>query len=1183
MIVNVMKKLLLTPALLFAYFIGIICCFCFVGCTDSEEETNPAPLNPPSITFPDGPVSNLTLTAGGETATVRFHAAESWTARVVNASRSQSWLQVSPSQGSAGEVTLRIQAQPNEGYDERNATMMLLCGATSQSLTVTQKQKDALLLQSNKVEMGHEGGTFTLEVKANVPFESTLEPDAETWVKPVSSRGLTSHTLTFTVAPNESPEKREGHLRIFSGSLSETVTVFQEGDGPALLLTQNEYVVGSNGDTLTVEVKSNTDFEVKLPEVDWLTEVTSRALSSHTFYFRVAPNEEYDARSTEIAFVDRANQLEETVRIQQVQKDAILVACNEYQVDPAGDSLSFSVNANVNFTTHIVGDWITSVAASRGLTEHPVAFRIAANVSNQPREGKICFRYGDVEQVVRLKQGTQADKEREYLMAFYRAAHGEQWFRNDHWGSDRPLNEWYGVSLDENNQRVREIVLSFNNLSGNLDDMLKPLYGLSCLEHLNLLDSRLISGTLSPELVRLKSLKDLAIDTSHLSGEIPEEIGDMTQLTSLYLRGWDDSTVKGLSGELPRSLTKLVNLERLVLSFNYHLTGEVTFLSELPKLNCLMLKGNQFTGPLPEMGAGRWFHYEVYKNQFTGGIPESHRKVLDNMDYWTPFNVVYDVSHNNLSGTIPDYIRQHDYFRWSWSRILVQNSGYGFGTMDIPAPVNTVKCYDGSFLNLQDAYAQNKYTVVLRWDPHTSYSEPYPQLLAGLLKKYKDKGLGIIGTTAVYCQPDELEKLTHYLPHVPVFWEFSTRDDELYFNNPYSVYKWDYLFGFQVYPMLYVIDSQGHIVFFGTAPGITNPNHLPQHHENRDELFDFVAALFGDGEYIPGEDTYYTSTDYSRDGEVCVLQQATRGKGIDLVFMGEAFVDKDMEPGGKYEQKMRAAMEQFFSMEPYRSCRDRFNLYAVKVVSPNAEFALGAQHRLNENLQTCFEYVRKIPQLDQSQSPKVSVIYNTENSVGRSYTIMFSDDAFVAFMMEGVNEVLNHESGGHGFAKLKDEYVEPGNEALTLPEEEKNSMDNDWAHWGWGANVDWRSDPATVKWSHFLRDDRYAGEHLGLWEGAYLYGFGAYRPTENSMMRYNNAPFNAPSREQIYKKIMQLSEGDGWKYNYEEFVRIDSPSRLDSRAVRSLWQKPTEQQRRDWKRRHRAPVMKRISWREVRE
>ena len=161
-----------------------------------------------------------------------------------------------------------------------------------------------------------------------------------------------------------------------------------------------------------------------------------------------------------------------------------------------------------------------------------------------------------------------------------------------------------------------------------------------------------------------------------------------------------------------------------------------------------------------------------------------------------------------------------------------------------------------------------------------------------------------------------------------------------------------------------------------------------------------------------------------------------------------------------------------------------------------------------------------------------------------------------------------------------DEYVESGNEELTLPEEKKSYLDNVWVKSSWGANVDWHNDVTTVKWSHFLNDARYADDGLGLYEGAYLYGHGAYRPTENSMMRYNDSPFNAPSREQIYKRIMQLSEGEEWKYDYEEFVKYDEINRRNTES-RSAIEPLTEAERREYIKNHRPPTFIKGTWRDA--
>ena len=101
---------------------------------------------------------------------------------------------------------------------------------------------------------------------------------------------------------------------------------------------------------------------------------------------------------------------------------------------------------------------------------------------------------------------------------------------------------------------------------------------------------------------------------------------------------------------------------------------------------------------------------------------------------------------------------------------------------------------------------------------------------------------------------------------------------------------------------------------------------------------------------------------------------------------------------------------------------------------------------------------------------------------------------------------------------------------------------------GWGKNTDYTSDPAQVYWSKFITDSRYANENIGVYEGACTYWTGAYRSTENSIMRYNIGGFNAPSREAIYYRIHKLAYGKSWSYDYEEFVNWDLNQRVRSRV-----------------------------------
>jgi hypothetical protein len=195
---------------------------------------------------------------------------------------------------------------------------------------------------------------------------------------------------------------------------------------------------------------------------------------------------------------------------------------------------------------------------------------------------------------------------------------------------------------------------------------------------------------------------------------------------------------------------------------------------------------------------------------------------------------------------------------------------------------------------------------------------------------------------------------------------------------------------------------------------------------------------------------------------------------------------------------------------------------------------------------------------------------------------MYTDGSYVGFIMEPLSssaDVLVHELAGHGFGLLLDEYVESGSETTSPTEETIEYLNEYYAYSGYGANVDWRNDLSTIRWSKFVNDNRYAGEGLGAYEGAATYGKGMYRPTENSMMRYNDSPFNAPSREQIYKNIMRYSEGDAWVYDYETFVAYDAINRTSTTA-RALKSVPGKTDRQNYATRHRKPELIKGSWRD---
>lgn len=310
------------------------------------------------------------------------------------------------------------------------------------------------------------------------------------------------------------------------------------------------------------------------------------------------------------------------------------------------------------------------------------------------------------------------------------------------------------------------------------------------------------------------------------------------------------------------------------------------------------------------------------------------------------------------------------------------------------------------------------------------------------------------------------------------------------------------------------------------------------------------------------------SKDFTADKEVFVLQAHTRGNGIPVVLLGDGFLDTDIADG-YYRTVMEQAMENFFTEEPFASLREYFDVWMVNAVSLNNSFANGYSTAFNCWLEgngstliegdneRVMEYVQAVPELAENPSlfeeTMSIVVLNTMDYAGTChYRFSNASGQVVNFSVcycptiNSINDdmfrrVLCHEAGGHGFAKLMDEYSYQ--EMGAIPQNaiaEYRQMQE----WGWAANVDFTSAYNDVLWSRFLNDARYQGtdaygERLGVYDGACTYWSGAYRPTSDSMMRNNQHGFNAPSREAIYKRVMGLAYGDAWTYDYEEFVTFD--------------------------------------------
>ena len=1107
---------------------------CLFGCTPKENPTptptpDPKPDPPTEQVVPAKVTLNETSVSltGEESKVVTFTSATDWKAAV--ASDGSSWLTVSPASGSAGTTSVTVKAKANPAYDDRKTTFTITGtgkdGSTSTgTVHVTQAATLGMVVEQKAFEVAAAGGTVTVKVKANTDYTYTIDASGQGWITETTTRALTEYVHTFKVDANDQYDSRQGTITFKNTKTGETdpVTVTQDAL-LGMIVEQKAFEVATTGGSITVTVKANTEYDYVISESckEWITESATRGLTEYTHTFKIAPNDQYDERIGVITFRDTKTGATEEVQVKQASKSGMFLATDSAEVSWEEQTVEVKLMTNLDFNVSIYNDWIARVD-TRGLPEDIVLFRIAANEYGTPRTGEINFSSADgsTSAVFTVKQGIspEFEAERTALMAIFNALDGSNWESHENWGTEAPVTMWPKVMCDENGHVVS----------------------------LNLNDPG-IKGSLPPEIGNLPYLTDLNMGgpyvDCHFTGSLPEEIGNLTNLKRLQMDNCP------FEGRLPESLGNLSNLEWLYIARCEKLApGPIpSWIGNLTKLKLIQIYGHNFTGQLPESigNLTNLEHLDIIHCSLDSTVPASFGN-LRNLKFLR-------MSENgNLHGPIPASLSNLPEWWRLWPGVVYGNrfSQQDIVDSNLPAPKGQkLTASDGSTLDLDAVLSGNKYTLLHAWDIDFPNCLDFMQTLRNYYKQLPSGELYVFGLMSsnklesaqaqeaynqakgIYAQYD--------IPWKQVF-------DEVYsYNRPFGDEYGDscYPYGSINEVVLFKGDK---VVRTSLATGIPN---------------DCLTYLADEYDLTL---KFYESTDYSQDGKVEMLQTAKEGNGIDLVVMGDGFSDR-LIADGTYRKTMVDAMEGFFSVEPFASFRNLFNVYMVTAVSKNEEFSIGTETALagyfnatgtvcNGSIATVQEYARKAVDETRLQNATCLAILNKEMPAG--YTYMLDPEAendygggtgiafvalgagsFTGFGDDTMAEIIHHEGGGHAFGKLADEYYYDFNGPV--------SQDGlDYLHqvekYGWYKNIDSESSPTAVKWAKFLADPRYADEHLGVYEGADLCISGLYRPTEDSIMFTNKGKFNAPSREAIYYRIHKLAYGASWKYDYETFVSWDA-------------------------------------------
>lgn len=290
------------------------------------------------------------------------------------------------------------------------------------------------------------------------------------------------------------------------------------------------------------------------------------------------------------------------------------------------------------------------------------------------------------------------------------------------------------------------------------------------------------------------------------------------------------------------------------------------------------------------------------------------------------------------------------------------------------------------------------------------------------------------------------------------------------------------------------------------------------------------------------------------DGQV-IAQDASVGAGVNIVFMGDCFDARDIATGS-YMEGINEAIGYYFAIEPYKSYRDYFNVYTIVGMSDDSgmgtvntvkDAKFGSQYSLSgiaPNTQATYEYAMKAATVNEDNLNKTLVVMveNTQDYGGICY--MWADGSAIAvcpmsrdaypFDFRGI---VQHEAGGHGFAKLADEYIYHNdfieNCTCSCCSHLKEFLAG--KALGWYRNLSTDGNYNSVEWAHLFAHPDYTNI-VDMYEGGYYHSRGIYRSEANSCMNNNVPYYSAISRQEMVERIMKYA---GLEFSLEDFYAKD--------------------------------------------
>lgn len=273
--------------------------------------------------------------------------------KAVIADDCQSWIK--PATASTRGLTTSTASftiSPNEERVKREGKIYITDGKLTEEIDVYQHGGDIVLLNENEYPVGDRGETIKVELRSNCAYGVKM-PDVD-WIKEATlTRGMSSHTVYYTISANDKNEARKAKIIFYdkdNTSIADTLTVIQAQKDAVVVDTKGIELKSPNDTIISIDVNANVEVEVRPADTcQWITESTAtRGLQLRKIYLKAARNESFSPRRGRVLVKSKNGNECDTLKIWQAGKPtSVKLGETALDVPKEGGTYRVKVDADV--------------------------------------------------------------------------------------------------------------------------------------------------------------------------------------------------------------------------------------------------------------------------------------------------------------------------------------------------------------------------------------------------------------------------------------------------------------------------------------------------------------------------------------------------------------------------------------------------------------------------------------------------------------------------------------------------------------------------------------------------------------------------------------------------------------------------------------------------------------------